>query len=312
MFREYLILMSFCLLCCANSTEQRTTGMQDVTDQTHQESDISLNFKNSYNFKKPSQSFVLDSKLIEISSLDYDPNSNTFFTNDDESGHFFELEPDEFKIIANQKFAKKGDYEALVKLGNQIIVSKSNGTLYIYDTVSKETTKRKTSLSPVNDVEGLCYSKEKNSLLLACKGQPLNQKKGAKDMKVIYTYDLDQMLLIEEPYLKVGDDDLVALVEGKEQSHSKSKKKKLKQKAKDFSPSGIAIHPISFDHYIISARGSTILIIDKNKRLKEMVFLDSKKIPQPEGITFDTEGNLFIATEGHGLSSKIFKFNFIP
>ncbi|MDX1285770.1 MAG: SdiA-regulated domain-containing protein, partial [Draconibacterium sp.] len=85
---------------------------------------------------------------------------------------------------------------------------------------------------------------------------------------------------------------------------SKSDKKRIQ----DFSPSGIAIHPENGSTYILSAKGSTLVIFDHNSDLEKVVLLNDKKIPQPEGICFDSKSNLYIATEGKGSPGKIFIF----
>ncbi len=92
---------------------------------------------------------------------------------------------------------------------------------------------------------------------------------------------------------------------------SKSKRKKLVNRSKSFAPSGLAVHPLNEDLYILSAKGSLLVIFDKTKFLKRVIFLNSKTIPQPEGIAFDQLNHLYIATEGQGFSGKIFKFNYL-
>ena len=71
--------------------------------------------------------------------------------------------------------------------------------------------------------------------------------------------------------------------------------------------------------YIISARGSSLVIYDipedfgsnnsqKVAELRTIVFLDAKMIPQPEGITFDSDNNLYISSEGKTGKGTIAKF----
>lgn len=292
-----------CLVCCSNRpNSNKVTQSQDTT--------VKSSLNSSYDFQNPSKTFVLDHKLDEISSLAYDTNSNSFLTSDDESGHFFELSYLDLSILKETKFGIKGDYEAIEIIDNEVWIVKSNGTLNRYNRNSKETSILRTILRTENDVEGSCVLANQKLLLLACKGKPLHNDNTKKKTKCIYVYDLNAQYLATEPYIKLTDQSLLALIENSTHMYSKSQLKKLKLKAQKFAPSGIAIHPITEDIYITSAKGSTVIILDKYKNLRTIEFLPSRIIPQPEGITFDAVGNLFIATEGHGLSAKVFRFDY--
>ena len=71
-----------------------------------------------------------------------------------------------------------------------------------------------------------------------------------------------------------------------------------KKKRNTINPSGISIHPVSGDLYIIDGRNPQLLIIDAGGNIKKLYTLNSKEFAQPEGITFNTAGDLFIANEG--------------
>ena len=274
-------------------------------------SKIAESYQVAYDFSSPTETFVLDKKLNEISSLAYEPEGNYFITNDDESGHFYHLRGDDFTIAEEISFSKKGDYEAIEKIGNKAYVAKSNGNLYVYDYSTTETTTIKSVLSPKNDIEGLCYDKSNEALLLACKGHPYDEEAGSKKKKYksIYKYDLRSAELDTEPYMNVHIKELTRFVELTNASAAPSKLKKLKHRVKQFAPSGIAVHPVTGEYYVISARGSLIAIYTKTKELVHVELVNNKTIPQPEGITFDIYNNLYISTEGQTFSGKIFKFN---
>jgi len=262
-----------------------------------------------YNFKEASQIFILSQELIEVSGLSYYKQNNSLVAINDEKGVFYELSLTDGKVLSKTKFHKKGDYEGLVYIEGQVVVSKNNGSLYFYDLQTKETEVIKTSLTISNDVEGLCYDPQERMLLLACKGQNTKTLR-EKTVKSIYGFSLDSFKLLEIPVLDVFDDELMEFVETTSKDQSKTELKKLKNRVKAFSPSGIAIHPTNNHVYILSARASTLLILDDKYNIHNIVFLRSNVIPQPEGICFDTEANLYISTEGQGFSGKIFKYNY--
>lgn len=260
-----------------------------------------------YDFDRPDKISVLTGKLSEISGLAYNYEHNSLVSQDDESGHFYELNIQTAQVVQENKFGKKGDYEAISYFDNKIAIARHDGSLFIYDPITKKTIKHRTPLSAKNDVEGMVYHKGGHQLLLACKGQNLVEKH-SKKTKSIYAFDIGSLTLDTLPFIDVSIDQLAEWVEIEYSDEPKYRIKKLTHRVKEFAPSGIAIHPKSKEYYLISARGSTIVIMDKSKQLKKIIFLNTNTIPQPEGITFDKENTLYLSTEGQGYSGKIFKF----
>jgi uncharacterized protein YjiK len=231
------------------------------------------------------------------------------FAVNDERGLFYELSNVDGNVLNKTTFYNRGDYEGIEYVEGQIVVAKSNGTLYFYDLFTKETEVIKTGLTATNDVEGLAYDPKERLLLIACKGQSHSFLK-KKSVKSIYGFSLDSFKLIETPVLDIFDDELIEFVELGLNDKSKTELKKYKNRVKVFSPSGIAINPKNNHVYVLSARGSTMIVLNDNYIIHDIIFLNSKVIPQPEGICFDFDANLYISTEGQGFSGKIFKYNF--
>ena len=75
-----------------------------------------------------------------------------------------------------------------------------------------------------------------------------------------------------------------------------------------FMPSGIAIHPDTKDVFLISSVGKLLVVLNKNGKIIDMAPLKRSLFRQPEGITFDKEGNMFISSEGRGKKGYILKF----
>lgn len=305
-----LCIIIFYFLSCDQTAQKRPLDSTSAKQEALVNN--STQYKTCYDFTTPPKTYILDSKLKEISSLAYDTNKNTFLTNNDEKGHFYELSTEDFSIISDIKFAKKGDYEAIEVFNNTVYIAKNNGTLYKYNIDTEETKKIKTELTAANNLEGLCYLNDENLLLLACKGQTLNLTKGKKNHKAIYAYQLEENKLDTTAYLNIYDEDLISFVNANYKKSSKSTLKNFIHKAKSFAPSAIGIHPKTNNIYIASAKGSTLAIYNKEKSLVHLEFLNSQTNPQPEGLSFDTEANLYISTEGQGFSGKIFKYAYNP
>jgi len=201
----------------------------------------------SYEYDDPDQVMVLSRSLSEISSLAYNSVTNKLYTNNDESGIYFILNKADGTIEEKIPFSKNGDYEGIEIINNEVIVSRNNGTLFFYDTISKETDKRKNKLKSTNNIEGLCYDSKTNRLLLACKGQPLGVVGGKKNKKCVYQYDLETQELDTLAYLTILDDDLIDFVRENVTTGSKSSIDAKVKRVKEFSPSGIAVHPHNDD-----------------------------------------------------------------
>jgi uncharacterized protein YjiK len=78
---------------------------------------------------------------------------------------------------------------------------------------------------------------------------------------------------------------------------------------KEFRPSGIAIHPLTGDMYIIASQGKKLLVLAEDGHKKAIIDLDPSLYTQPEGICFTHQGELFISSEGNGKSGYILQFS---
>jgi len=300
LFASITILIPL-LACHEQPSAQNTLVPKEMTSDT---------IKVSYNFDQFDEVFVLDRVLEEISGLSYCEDTHTLITHNDEKGIFFILDITNGKIIDHHKFAKSGDYESIQCLPENIYVANSTGHLYRIDRSKPDRSEEQnTILSEKNNVEGLCYDKENNQLLLACKDKLLENKKKNKNRKAIYAYDLANQSIIPKPVLTISRNKLTTWLEKNYIPRSNKDFKKKKDRVKDFSPSGICYNYNQSELYLLSAKGGTLVVFDKALKLSQIHFLNPNTIPQPEGICFDKEDNLYLSTEGQGHSGKIFKFS---
>jgi uncharacterized protein YjiK len=80
----------------------------------------------------------------------------------------------------------------------------------------------------------------------------------------------------------------------------------------DFRPSGIAVHPKSSELYLISTTARLLLVLGPEGDFRRVAELDRDDHPQPEGICFQPDGDLWIASEGRKKSSRLLKFTYRP
>ncbi|MFC2126571.1 SdiA-regulated domain-containing protein [Bacteroidota bacterium] len=258
----------------------------------------SVNF--GFNLTKPVQRYDMPGKLKEISGLAYAGEGILASVNDEEGKvYFFNTYTGEIQAVT--KFAKKGDYEGIAVYDKDIFVLKSNGEIYQFkNTGSKEVKSRniETPFTTRNDLEGLTYSHDPGSLLIACKNKAdINDNE--VNGRAVYQLDLTTLQVIWEPYINLTTqkfkNDLVSLGV-KPANHM------------PFMLSGISIHPVSGHIYLISSVGRLLLVIDKKKNIISAIPLSRKLFEQPEGICFDEMGNLYIASEGRTRKGYILKF----
>ncbi|MBL7697748.1 MAG: SdiA-regulated domain-containing protein [Chitinophagaceae bacterium] len=224
------------------------------------------------------QKWDMPAELKEISAL-CNIGENQFACVQDEVGIIYVYNTADKKIENKIKFAETGDFEGVAFTGDHYYVVRADGLLFEtpLDENPDNTKEYKTSLTVKHNVEGLCYDRENNRLLLAIKDEEPNNP----GYKGIYAFDLRKKVFIEEPVFKI---DL------RHSLFDQSKKKKVM-------PSAITIHPKTKEIFITDGPQSRLLIMDEAGKPKHFIEL-GKKFAQPEGITFDHDGNLFISNEG--------------
>ena len=309
-FRKSSFTIAFIVAACsilmANYKGDKSLNHPSVNGSFNAVKDSS---KHIYLFDQPDEVFVLGTQLSEISGLAYHTELDQLYAVNDEQGRYFVIDKNNGELLARQKFHKKADYEGIELIDNEVIIVKNTGTVLFYNTQKDNLRQFKTKLNATNDVEGLCYDKADRILLLACKGQNTDGLRD-KTIKSVYGFSLDSMKLIDQPVLDIYYDELIEYLASELDHMNKIQKIKFQNRAKSFSPSGIAIHPLNQHLYILSAKGSILLILDEKYNIHHIEYLNAKTIPQPEGICFDSDANLYISTEGQGFSGKIFKYNF--
>lgn len=283
-----------------------TINISPKTHNNTRENSRNWNFK--YDLTQPKQC-VLANELVEISALTLDNESDILYAVNDEKAFIYALE--DCKVSSKFDFGKKGDYEGIEMVDNELYVLKSSGRIIQYDLISEDVKRViKTPLKTKNDSEGLGYDKEKNTLLIACKGSP-NIERGSKykKSKAIYSYDLDNDVFIDQPLFLIDDNELESFLKKQDNSqYSKKETKRRLKRALDFSPSAISKNPIDNSYYLLSTVGKILLVVNPEFQIVAIQFLDHPSFIQPEGICFDSNGGLFISNEGKGLVANILEF----
>jgi uncharacterized protein YjiK len=149
-----------------------------------------------------------------------------------------------------------------------------------------------------NNLEGLSKGHRRNTLYIACKDNPEIFDNGVKG-RAVYEYDITSKKVSSKPIINFTKKKFIEKLYSYDLKPSNHTPVKL---------SGIAIHPITKDIFLISSVGKLLVVLDKKGNIKDMATLKRKMLVQPEGICFDKEGNLFISSEGRGGKGYILKF----
>lgn len=302
----------FCLLVVSmifcNAPAEEDQGAGSIT--------LAEGYQFAYRLDDPDQTFKMPKKLEEISGLGISEDGQALVAVQDEDGKLFFLNRYNGEVFVEIEFWKDGDYEGVEMVGSTAYVVKSSGTIYEVTnpgTPGQEVEKYNFFLDEDNDVEGLAYDRAHNRLLLACKAKA-GHEKNYKHRKGIYGFDLATKTLGEEPVYFIRLDSINSYLE---KDPGIRKLEKLVEffdpdEDFDFSPSAIAIHPRTGNIYVASSVGKMLLVLSPAGQIMHIEKLSKKVHPQPEGLCFDNEGNLYVSNEGKGDDGLIYRFNYKP
>lgn len=254
-----------------------------------------------YQLDRPTQIInLVYPELQEISGLGATDQPGVFCAIADEKGEIFFIDGNGGgTILQRVLFRDKGDFEGVEMTDNCLYAVKSNGELFEiahWKRSKPKVTTYKTFLKKANDVEGLGYDKKRHALLLACKEMP-----DSAYARHVYAFDLRTKQLLETPVFTIQPEQVNELVPyAPDEKHT------------FFSPSGIAVHPKTGDLYVISTALKRLIVLDYDSgEIRHAMRLDKKLLPQPEGISFDADGNLFIASEGKKGEGLLLRFDYL-
>ena len=244
----------------------------------------------NYNLSQPTEIWKLPKQLKEISGIVIQNDQKVVCVNDEE-GDLFIYDLSTKNIEQTISFHKKGDYEDVAIKDSTAFILRSDGTIYEVENYmdGPKIIKHNTFLTKKDNAEGLFLDVSKNRLLVACKenSEPENESRS------VYEFLLKDKHLNPNPILTITQKELAS-------------KYNLRS---SFSPSGIAIHPISKNIYILSSVGKMLAEFTSEGKLQKVYSLNYSHFQQPEGISFDEIGNLYISNEAKGGKANILKFN---
>lgn len=239
------------------------------------------------------RTWELPSALNEVSGIAYIGNSQIAAVQD-EQGIIFIYNLESSSIEKEVEFAGAGDYEGIATEENTAYVLRSDGNIFMIRNFLNGATVEEFSneFSEKNNLEGLFYDKKDEQLLLAVKGEdPYSE-----DYKGIYAVNPTNMRVDRNPAYKLTFEHRVFDGIQKEDVQE------------TFYPSEINRDPGNGNLLVLEAENPRLLLLDAGGNPLELHQLDKDLFPQPEGLTFDEQGRLYISNEGN--PATIHRVNF--
>lgn len=229
---------------------------------------------------------ILNKKLKEISGMFYQKDGRIAAMND-EIGRIFLFNlatPDSIETI---EWGGKGDYEDIVKVDSVFYVLESNGNLH---QVFGENNQKEFKFEQKKkfEFESLYYQKNTNKLVLITK----DHKESGKSI-LAYSFDLSTQTFSDSPYFSIPMQQVFL---------------HLKNTLAECKPSAAAINFKMNKLFIIASIGKVIIQCNPDGKVEKVYKINPMQFPQPEGVTFAPNGDMYISNEGVHGKATILKF----
>jgi len=272
----------------------------------------SIAFTLPYDLKEPDRELELEKELDEISAIASIGNGQLAAIQD-ESGTIYILSAKSGKVEKEWMFGDNNDFEAMAYHKETFKVITSDGKLWHIPFDNQNPSLGPVSLATESgsEIEGICYDHTSSQYLIAYKTAT---GISSRDQRNIYKYKDGRKQHARLPYLTISNNRVRDYLEMTK--HQKDKLSELLKKTNDavFQPSDIAVHPLSGHVYLTSAVNELLLVMDPVSG--QIVYLhkfSKNDLNQPEGITFDNDGDMYISTEkGSAKHARIIRFDMQP
>jgi uncharacterized protein YjiK len=264
-----------------------------------------------YNLSAPDKVYQLSSSLREISGIT-ELGGSTIACVQDEHGIIYIHDINTNQTIKKINFGGEGDYEGIARVDKTLYIQRSDERLTGIEDFNSDNFKKAVyeTKVPGRDIEGLCYDRMNNRLLIIPK-EISEDKPENKGKRFIYGFDLTSKKLIKDPVIKL---DVKAVKRFATENNIKVPMKgnngKKHEPDIEMRISEISINPITGKLYAISGSERLLFVFDLNGKIEFLERLDKDLFPQAEGITFMQNGDMFISNEGKHAAATLLRFNF--
>lgn len=230
------------------------------------------------------KTFELPFVLREVSGISHVDDTRIACIQD-EDGIIFIYDLEDEQIVKEIKFGPQGDYESIRVLDSVAYVMESDGKIFkIIDFESNQRSIEtyETEFASFNDMESLDYHKElKKFLTIPKENNLLNNREDF----IIYLLDPEDFKIEKELFTSLNYTD--SIFDMKTNRFVES----------DFLASELTIHPETGEIYILDSRIPKLLVLHPDGSPKKMHLLSPEDFQQPEGLSFDSKGKMYISNE---------------
>ena len=256
-----------------------------------------------YDLMHPSKVFELGSDLREISGLAW--HNGALFLVEDENGNVYTFDLQSGKVVDEKEVAGTGDFEGIEAVGDIIYILRSDSRIFSSQIIDISRDGREKVILDIGDdknLEGFGYDPVRRMFLISSK------KNGGKKPRKLYAVPIED--LEGKPQVVFEFDSEVLKEKLLENAESKASRLAMEVTFAnyEFRPSAVAVHPMTKEIFILSHPMQQILVLTPDFKISHLFPLPTLRFPQPEGICFDSEGNLYISNEGRGGKAFILFF----
>ena len=230
----------------------------------------------------------LPESLREVSGISH-INASTIACVQDEKGKIFIFDLKASIISDEIEFGPDADYEAIRIIDSTAYIMTSDGDFFKinqFESEHKSVDKFKTDFTKFNDMESFDFNLKTQNILIAPKENNLTPE---EEGLVIYKMDMKTFQLQEKYFIQIPNHHEI-----------------FEFTPNTFSPSDLAIDPLNKKIYILDSKIPGLLILSPEGKPLNIYHLNPKDFPQPEGISFDQKGNIYISNEeGHSAKQNI-------
>ena len=243
--------------------------------------------KPEYNYTdklKVKNTWILPAVLKEVSGISHIDDSRIACIQD-EVGVIFIYDLEKKKIVDKIQFGPSGDYESIRIIDSVAYVMESSGKLFKiinFESNRSQIEIYQTGFSRKNDIESFDNHSESNTFLTIPKEKNLTNS--SNDF-IIYKINSSTYKVEKQAFSRITANGSIF------------ETNKFFFVQNGFSPSELTIHPKTGEIFILDSKIPRLLILKPNGSFKKIYKLNPKYFQQPEGISFDSQGRMYVSNE---------------
>ena len=243
--------------------------------------------------------YAMPDDLEEISGIAfYKGDSSILYAEQDEKGKVYWMHPGDDK--ANHfDFGKHGDYEDIALTDNTAFLLRSDGVLFSFPfngtNMIADNVQEWKDILPSGEYEAMYADAANSRLYVLCKNCKADNNKTTTGYIFQLQHHGSAVSLSGTFSIRAKQ---ITAITGK--------------KIIRLRPSAMTKNLLTNEWYILSSIHKMLVVTDDTFHVTAVYHLDPKLFVQPEGITFDSNHNLYISNEGaHIQSGTVFRFPYL-